>query len=98
MSIHKFKLVGRTQSQFDSDDIVRLELEVNLPNDGTPTNNMLVVCIEVDQTDPQTAEVSLVSRTSKDTTIMTKTVPVRLLGNILYSSARVVSRDFLEIQ
>lgn len=68
---------------------VAFEAEFDLPNDGTPSGNKLVIRVLMDSVDSEVGEVDVIGRTFKDTVIMTGVVPIASLGNILYGFARI---------
>lgn len=84
---------------FAGDEITRFEAVFDLPNDGAPNynntpRNQLVV--QIDSRD-EDAHVRLLSRCSKDTLLCGwEGVSVEELGNVLYGSAKLVKRTFLE--
>ena len=70
-------------------DGLRFEAVFDLPNDGTPTPNQLVILMEMESADSVNCQVSIIGRTYRDTLIGQFDTPINLLGNVLYGFARI---------
>lgn len=96
-----FKRIRDPREQgFDFEEVANfaIEAEFQLPNDGTPTPNTLVVQVIQDNGDDDTVIVRLVSRTSRDRVIMVcNSVPIEAVGNMLYGVAKIETKEFLSI-
>jgi hypothetical protein len=76
-------------SQFPEDDDILFEAVFDLPNDGTPTPNQLVVRVSMESADAGVCEVSLISRVSRDNYLGNFTCRVSALGDVLYGFAAI---------
>lgn len=86
-----FKLIG------SDGDCISFEAVFPLPNDGTGSDNLLVLRVDMDDVDSDTCSVSVIGRTFRDTLIMrSDNIPVKSLGNILYGFATVRTREYLD--
>lgn len=67
---------------------VAFEAVFDLPNDGTSVNQ-IVFHVEMESFDSPNCEVSIRTRTFKDTLLIVTILPVSSLGNVLYNFAQV---------
>jgi len=78
-----------------SEDGITFEAIFDLPNDGTPTKNQLVINVSLEREDSDICTVSLIGRTFKDTLIGEFDCRIEKLGNVLYNFARVKTKQYL---
>ena len=91
------KIPSPFKRNYKTEDIIGFEAVFDLPNDGTPTPNQLVIRVEMNSETSVKCDLMVMSRTYKDTIIMHGEVPISSLGNILYGFARIRSVPVLEI-
>lgn len=77
-------------------DIV-FEAVFDLPDDGTPGGNKLVIRIQMNSETATKCDFIVLTRTYKDTILVEGELPISSLGNLLYGFARIKNVPVLEI-
>lgn len=73
----------------DSDNAIAFEAAFDLPNDGTPSPNRLVLRVELESADDTDCYVYVIGETYRRTTIGSFKAPIASLANIVYGFGRV---------
>lgn len=79
------------------DTEIVFEAVFDLPDDGTPGGNKLVIRIQINSETATNCDFIVMTRTFKDTILMEGELPISSLGNLLYGFARIKHIPVLEI-